>query len=111
MAMATVKFKIKKGDQVMVIKGKERGKTGKVLRVIPDKAKVIVEKLNMVKKHQRPTPRFKEGGIIEKEAPISIANVMILCEKCKGPVRVGRKILEDGSKVRYCKKCGEILDR
>lgn len=104
-------FKIRRDDQVMVVAGKEKGKTGKVLRVLPEKETVIIEKLNMVKRHQRPTPKFKHGGIIEKEAPIAISNVMVLCEKCKGPVRVGRKLLEDDKKVRFCKKCGEVLDK
>lgn len=106
-----IRLKIKKGDQVMVTKGKERGKTGKILRVIPERGKVLVEGLNMVKRHQRPTAQLRQGGIIEKEAPISIANVMLLCERCKAPVRVGRKLLEDGTKVRYCKRCGECIDK
>lgn len=105
--MALKKFKIKRDDQVMVVKGREVGKTGKVLNVIPGKAAVIVDKLNLVKRHQKPSAKFKHGGIIEKEAPIAVSNVMILCTKCKGPVRVGRKVLEDGKKMRYCKKCGE----
>lgn len=104
-------FKIRKDDQVMVVAGKEKGKTGKVTRVVPDKSAVIVEKLNMVKKHQRPSAKYKHGGIIEKEGPIAVSNVMMICEKCKGPVRVGNRILDDGKKVRFCKKCGEVLDK
>lgn len=104
-------FKIRRDDQVMVIAGKEKGKTGKVSRVVVDKSAVVVEKLNMVKRHQKPNAKFKQGGIIEKEAPIAISNVMILCEKCKGPVRVGKKTLDGGKNVRVCKKCGEVLDR
>ncbi len=104
-------YKIKKDDQVMIMKGREQGKTGRVMRVVPDKARVIVEKLNMVKRHIKPSPKYKQGGIIEKEAPIAVSNVMLICDKCKGPVRVGRKILEGGKKVRYCKSCGEVLDR
>ncbi|MBI1911256.1 MAG: 50S ribosomal protein L24 [Deltaproteobacteria bacterium] len=104
-------FKIRKDDQIMVVTGKEKGKTGKVLRVNPEKATVFVEKLNMVKRHQKPSAKYKHGGIIEKEAPIAISNVMILCEKCKGPVRVGKKILDNDNKVRFCKKCGEVLDK
>lgn len=104
-------LKIRKDDQIMVIAGKEKGKTGKVMRVNPEKAVVYVEKLNMVKRHQRPTQKYKHGGIIEKEAPMSVSNVMILCEKCKGPVRSGKKVLDDGSRVRVCKKCGEVLDK
>ena len=109
--MAQGKFKIRKDDQVMVVSGRETGKTGKVVRVIPEKEAVIVDKLNVVKRHQKPSAKYRHGGIIEKEAPIAISNVMILCEKCKGPVRVGRKTLEDGKKVRYCKKCGEVIER
>ncbi|HHL40171.1 MAG TPA: 50S ribosomal protein L24 [Deltaproteobacteria bacterium] len=105
------RYKIKKGDQVMVMAGRERGKTGRVARVIREKGKVVVEKLNMVKRHQRPTQKHRHGGIIEKEAPLAISNVMIICDKCKGPVRVGKRFLDDGTKVRYCKKCGEVLDK
>ncbi len=104
-------LKIRKDDQIMVIAGKEKGKTGKVLKVDPDKSKVYVEKLNMVKRHQKPSQKFKHGGIIEKEAPMAISNLMLLCEKCKGPVRVGKKLLDDGKRVRFCKKCGEVLDK
>ena len=104
-------FKIRRDDQIMVIAGKEKGKTGKVARVVTEKAAVIVEKLNIVKRHQKPTAKYKHGGIIEKEAPIAISNVMLLCEKCKGPVRAGKKTLDDGKRVRVCKKCGEVLDK
>ena len=106
-----MQFKIRKDDQIMVVTGKESGKTGKVLRVNPEKATVVIDKLNVVKKHQKPSAKFKHGGIIEKEAPMAISNVMLICEKCKGPVRVGKKVLEGGKKVRYCKKCGEVMDR
>lgn len=109
--MQVIKYKIKKNDQVMVIGGREKGKTGRVIRVIHEKAKVVIEKLNMVKRHTKVSQKVKQGGIIEKEAPISISNVMLICEKCKGPVRVGKKILEDNRSVRYCKKCGEILEK
>src|SRR3990172_8590523 len=101
--MAQGKFKIRKDDQVMVVSGRETGKTGKVVRVIPEKEAVIVDKLNVVKRHQKPSAKYRHGGIIEKEAPIAISNVMILCEKCKGPVRVGKKVDGD-SRVRVCKK-------
>ncbi|MEK6758270.1 MAG: 50S ribosomal protein L24 [Deltaproteobacteria bacterium] len=104
-------LKIRKDDQIMVIAGREKGKTGKVLKVDPEKSKVYVEKLNMVKRHQKPSQKFKHGGIIEKEAPLAISNLMLLCEKCKGPVRVGKKLLDDGKRVRFCKKCGEVLDK
>ncbi|MBI5681623.1 MAG: 50S ribosomal protein L24 [Deltaproteobacteria bacterium] len=109
--MQVAKYKIKKNDQVMIITGREKGKTGRVIMVIPDNAKVVIEKLNIVKRHTKASAKTKQGGIIEKEAPVSISNVMLICERCKGPVRVGRKILEDGKKVRYCKKCGEVLEK
>lgn len=103
------KMKLKKGDTVKVTTGKETGKTGKIMRVIGDGNKIIVEKLNFIKKHQRPDARGK-GGIVEKEAPLQISNVMFLCNKCDAGVRIGYKVLDDGKKVRVCKKCGEILD-
>ena len=100
-------LKIRKDDQIMVIAGREKGKTGKVMKVDPEKSKVYVEKLNMVKRHQKPSQKFKHGGIIEKEAPIAISNLMLLCAS-KGRDR--RKA--DGDKrVRVCKKCGEVLDK
>lgn len=106
----SVKLHIKKGDQVMVITGRDKGKTGKTISVIPQKGRVIVEKVNFVKRHTRPSGRARQGGILEKEAPIHASNVMVICTKCNSPVRVGRKILEEGKKVRYCKKCGEFID-
>ena len=105
------KLHVKKGDLVLVIAGKDRGKSGKVIRVMPKKEAVIVERLNMVKRHLRPSPTTGKGGIVEKEAPIHVSNVQILCGKCNRPTRVGHRILEDGTKVRVCKKCGEPLDR
>lgn len=109
--MHVAKYKIKKDDQVMVIKGREGGKTGRVLKVIPEKGLLLVERLNIVKRHTKPSAKVKQGGIVEKEAPIAISNVMLICERCKGPVRVGRKLLEGEKTVRYCKKCGEVLDK
>ncbi len=109
--MQTIKFKIKKNDQVMIISGREKGKTGRVIRVVPEKAKVVIEKLNMVKRHTKVSQKMKQGGIIEKEAPLDISNVMLICERCKGPVRVGKKVLEGGKSVRYCKKCGDTLEK
>jgi len=103
-----VKYRIRKNDSVMVIAGKDRGKVGKVKRVFSDKARALVEGVNIVKKHQKPAPG-SQGGIIEKEASIHISNLMLICPKCTDPVRVGYKRLEDGSKVRVCKKCGEAI--
>ena len=104
------KLHIKKNDQVKVIAGKEKGKTGKILTVMPKKGCVIIQKVNFVKRHTRPSGQARQGGILEKEAPIHISNVMVVCNKCNSPVRVGQKALEDGKKARYCKKCGELLD-
>jgi large subunit ribosomal protein L24 len=101
---------VRKNDSVMVIGGKERGKTGKVLRVLPDEHAVIVERLNMVKRHTKPRGPQQPGGIVEKEASIPASNVMIMCDKCNAPVRIGRKILADGKKIRICRRCSEALD-
>jgi large subunit ribosomal protein L24 len=109
--MATNKLHIKKNDKVIVIAGKEKGKIGTVLKVIPQNERAVVEKLNIVKRHTRPGGKSAQGGIIEKEAPIHISNLMLVCGKCAEAARVGKKVLEDGSKVRFCKKCGEILDK
>jgi len=101
---------VRKNDSVMVIAGKERGKTGKVLRVIPKKSRVIIERVNMVKRHTRARGPQVPGGILEKEASIHISNLMLMCDKCNAPVRVGKKILEDGEKVRVCRRCGDHLN-
>jgi large subunit ribosomal protein L24 len=102
--------RIKKEDQVKVVAGKEKGKTGRVLRVIAKKNSLLVEKVNLVKRHTRPSSQHRQGGIIEKESPIHISNVMIICTKCNTAVKMGSKTLEDGVKVRCCKKCGEVID-
>ncbi len=104
------KYHIKKNDTVMVTAGKEKGKTGKVLRILPKKDRAVVEKVNFIKRHTRPGPHSRQGGIIEKESPIHISNLMVVCGKCTDPTRVGRRILEDGNRVRYCKKCDEIIE-
>lgn len=106
--MATAR--IKKGDKVMVITGKDRDKAGKVKSVDLKKNRVVVEKLNMVKRHTRPGMNTG-GGILEKEAPMHISNVMLFCDKCDRPVRVGYKVLADRSKVRICRRCNEQLDK
>ena len=103
-------YHIKKNDKVMVIAGKEKGKTGKVLRVLPKKDRAVVEKINFIKRHMRPGAHSRQGGIVEKENPINISNLMVVCGKCTDPTRVGRRVLEDGSRVRYCKKCDEIIE-
>jgi large subunit ribosomal protein L24 len=103
------KFKVRKNDTVMVIAGRDRGKTGKVLRVIPARARVIVERLNMVKRHSKPRGAASPGGIVEREAPMDISNVMVLCDRCNAPVRVGIKSAADASKSRVCRRCGDVL--
>lgn len=102
---------VKKNDTVKVITGKEKGKTGKVVTVLTKKDRVIIEKVNFIKRHTKPRGATGQGGIIEKEAPIHISNVMILCPKCDSAVRVGYKVLENGKKIRVCKKCGEGIDK
>lgn len=109
--MVAKKLHVKKSDMVMIIAGKEKGKTGKVLRVFPDKGRLVVENLNMIKRHTRPTRGNTQGGIIEKEAPLDASNVLLLCGGCNKPARTGVRILEDGKKARFCKKCNEIVDR
>ena len=94
----------------MVITGKERGKTGKVLRVLPDKESAVIERVNLVKRNTKPRGPQQPGGVVEKEAAIHSSNLMIMCDKCNAPVRVGRKILADGRKIRVCRRCGEALD-
>ncbi|MHB8828242.1 MAG: 50S ribosomal protein L24 [Syntrophales bacterium] len=101
--------RLKKGDTVKVISGKEKGKTGKIQSVIVDKERVVVEKINLIKKHQKPDAKGK-GGIVEKEGPLHISNVMYLCSKCGVGVRIRYKFLDDGKKVRVCAKCQEILE-
>ena len=100
---------IKKNDKVIILSGKEQGKIGNVLKVDSEKERVMVEKINVVKRHSKPSAVNAQGGIIEKEAPIHISNLMIICNKCAEPTRTGKRILDDGSKVRVCKKCGEVI--
>lgn len=108
-AKPTRKLAIRRDDIVEVCVGKDKGKRGRVIRVYPDKGMVIIEKVNMVKRHTRPDQKQK-GGIVEKEARIRISNVMLVCPKTSQPSRVGWKLLEDGRKIRYLKKSGEMLD-
>lgn len=103
------KLKIKKNDQVIVISGKDKNKKGKVLVADPKNGRVIVEGVNMATKHQKPRSQTQTGGIIKQEVAINACKVMLVCPKCSTPTRVGYKILDDGSKVRYCKKCSETL--
>ena len=102
---------IKKDDKVKVITGKDKGKIGKVLRVIEKKNRLLVENINMVKKHSRPSAKNKQGGIVEGEAAIHWSNVMFMCNKCITPVRMKTQRLEDGKKIRVCGKCSEAIDK
>jgi large subunit ribosomal protein L24 len=102
---------IRRGDTVGVIAGRERGKRGKVLRVLPEKSRVLIEHVNMVKKHQRPTQKLRQGGIIEREGALALSNVLVVCPRCDKPARTGIKVLTDGRKVRSCRRCGESIDK
>ncbi|MEF9934436.1 MAG: 50S ribosomal protein L24 [Clostridium sp.] len=103
------KVHVKRGDTVCVIAGKDAKKIGEVLKVIPKSNRVIVKDVNMITKHVKPNAANREGGIVKKEAPIHASNVMLYCKKCDKATRIAKKFLEDGSKVRYCKKCNETL--
>jgi len=105
------KVHVRKGDTVAVITGKDAGKKGKVLSVDPAKGRIVVEGVNIVKRHTKPTRTNPQGGIMEREAPLDSSNVMIYCSRCKRPVRINKKLLADGKKVRVCNKCGEEFDK
>ncbi len=101
---------IKKEDAVVIIAGKEKGKKGRVLSVNRDKHQVLVEKINIIKKHMKPNKKYSQGGIIEKEAPVHISNVLLFCPKCSKATKVAVTVLESGEKHRTCKKCKEVID-
>ncbi len=101
---------IRKNDTVLVTAGKDRGKQGKVRQVLPDDGRVIVEGANMAKRHVKARGTTRQAGIVEQEAPLAISSVSLVCTKCHKPTRVGARVLEDGSKVRLCRKCGEVID-
>jgi len=104
------KTHLKINDQVEVIAGKDKGRVGKVIRVNANDGKAIVEKINMIKRHTKPSQMNQQGGIIEKEAALDVSNLMVICPKCSKTSRLGKKILDDGSKVRICKKCNESVE-
>ena len=104
------KIHVKKGDNVYVLSGKDRGKKGKVLEVIPSKRMVIVEGINMVTRHVKPRNQYQQGGLVNQEAPIYVDKVMLVCDKCGVPTKVGKKYVENGAKARVCKKCEEVID-
>jgi len=101
---------IRKNDNVLVIAGKDKGKKGKVRFAYPKKNLIMVEGINLIKTHSRARAQVRQAGIIEREAPINVSNVMILCTRCNKPVRIGHRRLEDGRKVRFCRSCGEAVD-
>jgi large subunit ribosomal protein L24 len=101
---------IRKNDTVKVITGKYRGRTGRVLSVVPDKDSILIEKINVIKKHMKPNKTYSQGGIIEKEAPVNISNVMLVCPKCEKQTKIGATMIEGGEKHRTCKKCKEAID-
>ncbi len=107
------KMRIRKDDLVIATAGKERfsKKTGRVLRVFPEKGRVIVEGFSLSKRHMRPTQKNPKGGIVQKERSINVSNVMLYCSKCQRGVRIGNKLHADGSRVRYCRKCGEVVGK
>jgi large subunit ribosomal protein L24 len=109
--MSMPKLHVKKNDIVKVISGKEKGKSGKILKAFPAKQRIIVEHLNMIKKHTKRRSQGQGGGIIEREGTIHVSNVMLICPACKQTTRIGKKILEDGTRVRVCKKCEEVVDK
>ena len=105
----TPRWHIRKDDFVEVITGRDKGKRGKVLRVLTDEGRIVVEKIHMIKRHMRPSRLTQQGGIIEREGKIHVSNVLLVCTRCDRPVRIGKKILENGKKVRVCRRCGDAV--
>jgi len=103
-------MKIRKNDTVLVIAGKDKGKKGKVRFAYPEEQRILVEGVNFIKRHTRARGQVRQAGIIEREAPLHVSNVMLLCSRCNHPARVGYRFLEDGRKVRVCHSCGEVID-
>jgi large subunit ribosomal protein L24 len=108
--METMKTKIKKDDKVKVLTGKDKGKIGKVLRIVKKTNRVVIENINVVKANQRPTQANPQGGIVEKNMPVHVSNLMIMCNSCVKPTRISMKLLEDGKRVRICKQCNQQID-
>lgn len=103
-------MKIKKDDNILVIAGKDKGKKGKVRFVYPRENKALIEGVNLIKTHSKAKAQVKQAGIIEREAPVDLSNVMLICNRCNKPVRIGYKVLEDGKKTRICRACGEVIE-
>ena len=109
---STARIRIRKNDQVLVRAGKDRGKRGRVLQVVPDTNRVVVEGVNLIKRHTRPNPQKNiKGGIVEREASMHASNVQLVCPECSKMTRIGRRILADGRKVRICRKCEGVVDK
>jgi len=110
--MSRLQTPIRKNDNVVVTSGKDRGKRGRVLRVLPDKNRLVVEGVNFIKRHTKPNPSQNvKGGVVEREAALHASNVQLVCPECGAPTRVGRRLLEDGRKVRICRKCEGVVDK
>ncbi len=104
------KINLRVNDQVEVIAGKDKGRVGKVLKVFPAESKATVERINMIKRHTKPQEMNQQGQIVEKEAPIHVSNLQLICPECTKTGRIGKKVLDDDTKVRYCKSCGESIE-
>ena len=110
--MSRLATPIRKNDNVLVTTGKDRGKSGRVVRLVPEKNRLVVEGVNIIKRHTRPNPQKNvKGGVVEREAPLHASNVQIVCPECGKPTRIGKRILDDGRKVRICRKCDGVLDK
>ena len=110
--MSRLQTPVRKNDNVLVTTGKDRGKRGRVLKVLPEKNRVIVEGVNFIKRHTKPNPqRNIKGGLVEREAALHASNVQLVCPECSAPTRIGRRILGDGRKVRICRKCEGVVDK
>jgi large subunit ribosomal protein L24 len=111
-AMSRLQTPIRRNDSVVVKNGKDRGKRGRVLKVLPEKNRLVVEGVNFIARHTKPTPgRNVKGGIVRREAPLHASNVQLVCPECGAPTRIGRRVLEDGRKVRTCRKCEGVVDK
>jgi large subunit ribosomal protein L24 len=110
--MSRLATPIRKNDNVLVVTGKDRGKRGRVLKVVPDKNRLVVEGVNLIKRHTKPNPqRGVKGGLVEREAALHASNVQLVCPECAKPTRLGHRVLGDGRKVRVCRKCEGVVDK
>jgi len=110
--MSRLQTPVRKNDNVLVTTGKDRGKRGRVLKVLPEKNRLVVEGVNFIKRHTKPNPQRQiKGGVVEREAPLHASNVQLVCPECGAQTRVGHKVLDDGRKVRICRKCEGVVDK